>query len=70
MTKTCQYLFGVPKDRNFCGEPVLIGQPYCEKHFDLCHKPWPIRAGDKPRPKKKLPSVIGEGNTWNGRRTL
>lgn len=30
--RTCQWVHGEPADRNFCGDPVHPGMPYCERH--------------------------------------
>src|SRR5262245_34512922 len=35
--RTCQWLYGNPKDRNFCSEPALPGKPWCALHDDICH---------------------------------
>lgn len=35
--KTCQWLYGEGKDRNFCGEEVQPGSSYCAKHHAICH---------------------------------
>jgi hypothetical protein len=37
LVRTCQWLYGNPKDRNFCSEPALPGKPWCVLHDDICH---------------------------------
>ena len=40
--KTCQYLHGEAKLRNFCGAPTVPGHSWCEAHYIACHaKPEP-----------------------------
>ena len=37
--KTCQWLHGEPRERNFCGERVKRGSSYCAEHHAVCwHK--------------------------------
>lgn len=31
--KTCQWIEGNPKDRNFCGKPTVGGSSWCEEHY-------------------------------------
>ena len=35
--QTCQWLEGEPKARNFCGDPVQPGSPYCPDHHAWCY---------------------------------
>ena len=34
--RICQFLYGEPYKRDFCGEPVVKGS-YCPEHYELCH---------------------------------
>lgn len=34
---TCQYIYGEPRDRDFCKNPVRKKSPYCEGHHEICH---------------------------------
>lgn len=36
--KTCQWIEGEPRGRDFCGAPVLGGSPYCEAHHRRCYR--------------------------------
>lgn len=36
---TCQWLFGEPKQRNFCCDPCVAGKPYCQRHCDKAYVP-------------------------------
>lgn len=36
--KECQFINGDPRERDFCGDPVAPGSPYCPKHHSVCHK--------------------------------
>ena len=33
---TCQYLYGEPYHRDFCGDVVKRGSSYCELHHSKC----------------------------------
>lgn len=37
--KTCQWLEGEPRDRNFCAAPVQVDSPYCPEHHAICYEP-------------------------------
>ena len=43
---TCRYLFGEPKNHDWCGRDVLKGKPYCEPHYLLCHEIRPRKGGN------------------------
>ena len=34
--RTCQFLYGDPLRRDFCGESIVRGS-YCHEHYELCH---------------------------------
>lgn len=36
--RSCQWLHGRPADRDFCGEPVKEGSPYCAEHHARCYR--------------------------------
>jgi len=36
--RTCQYLHGEAKLRNFCGAPTVAGHSYCAPHYIACHQ--------------------------------
>jgi hypothetical protein len=36
--RTCQYLHGEPKLRQFCGAPSVAGHSWCETHYIACHE--------------------------------
>lgn len=36
--RTCQYLHGEAKLRNFCGAPTVLGHSWCEAHYIACHE--------------------------------
>lgn len=35
--KTCQWIHGDPRDRDFCGKPTLPGSSYCREHYERCY---------------------------------
>lgn len=35
--RTCQWLEGDAKERNFCGEPTQAGSSYCPEHHAVCY---------------------------------
>lgn len=38
--RTCQYIYGEPRYRDFCNKPVKGDQSWCDEHWALCrHKP-------------------------------
>lgn len=46
--RTCQYLHGEAKLRNFCGAPAAPGHSWCEAHYIACHqKPQQPSAADQ-----------------------
>lgn len=36
--KTCQYLGGDPKQRQFCGDPTFEHYSYCQTHVYVCYQ--------------------------------
>jgi hypothetical protein len=42
--RTCQWLDGEPRDRNFCGEPSQPGSSYCAEHHARCWYKAPGKA--------------------------
>jgi len=65
--KTCLYIEGEPKDRNFCGAQVVTdaGIPHaapvwCEKHLSIVYLP-------KSRKKEKVATRIGRYVVWQNK---
>lgn len=48
--RTCQWIEGEPRDREFCGEPARAGSSYCEAHHRRCWLPPATRQADRPAP--------------------
>jgi len=45
--RTCQFIEGEPRDRNFCGKPVQPGSSYCPEHHARCwHAPGQTENGE------------------------
>lgn len=44
--RTCQYLHGEAKLRNFCGAPTVPGHSWCEAHYIACHEKKPAPAAE------------------------
>ena len=42
--EACQWLHGEPKDRDFCGDPIRAGSPYCPEHHERCYRDYDVVA--------------------------
>ncbi len=36
-SRHCQWLYGEPRERNFCETPVGLGEVWCQKHKELVY---------------------------------